>query len=101
LMLFLFNCESEKDVSKSTMATNQYAIMAKNDSNDFSKYWYQGKAEITSYELEQARYGEIHKGSAVLVFVTEDFSKNKQVKLDNPSANPKDAIPVLKLNLLH
>ena len=63
-----------------------------------NNYWFQGKAEISSYELEQSRYGEIHKGSAVLIFVTEDFSKSKQVKLDYPSKQPEDAIKVLKLN---
>jgi hypothetical protein len=66
---------------------------------EFSRYWQQGKAELTSYTLEQARYGEIHRGEAVLVFVTEDLSRAKQVKLDNPAATPKDVLPVLKLNL--
>lgn len=64
-------------------------------SNQFKKYWYNGTAEITSYNLEQARYGELRKGSAVLVFVTEPFSAKKQVKADNPD---KTSIPVLKLN---
>ena len=68
------------------------------DSEEFKAYWYDGKAEITSYKLEQARYGELHEGYAVLVFVTEDFSKSKQVKLDNPqNANGGD-VKVLKLN---
>jgi hypothetical protein len=66
--------------------------------DNFGDYWYQGKAELTSYELEQVRYGEKRKGDAVLIFVTEDFSKSKQVKLDNPSANPDDAEKVMKLN---
>ncbi|MGB2691994.1 MAG: septum formation inhibitor Maf, partial [Thermodesulfobacteriota bacterium] len=44
------------------------------DSEEFKAYWYDGKAEITSYKLEQARYGELHEGYAVMVFVTEDFS---------------------------
>ena len=70
-----------------------------NITDEFSKYWYEGKAELTSYHLEQARYGEIHQGEAVLVFVTEDFSKSKQVKLDDPNKNPKDKVPILKLNL--
>lgn len=64
----------------------------------FSDYWYKGKAEISSFELDQARYGEVHKGTAVLIFVTEDFSKSKQVKLDYPAKYPKDAVNVLKLN---
>jgi hypothetical protein len=66
--------------------------------DDFGDYWYQGKAEITSYELLQAQYGEVHPGHAVLIFVTEDFSASKQVKLDHPDKTPNDAVKVLKLN---
>ena len=51
-------------------------------SEEFKNYWYSGEAEITSYELEQARYGEIRQGKAVLVFVTENFLPNIQVKAD-------------------
>ena len=65
----------------------------------FGDYWYGGEAEITSYTLEQARYGEVHPGHAVLIFVTEDFSRSKQVKLDYPSRAGNDAAKVLKLNL--
>ena len=68
------------------------------DSEEFKAYWYDGKAEITSYKLEQARYGELHDGYSVLVFVTEDFSKSKQVKLDNPQIANGDDVKVLKLN---
>lgn len=62
---------------------------------EFKAYWYTGEAEVTSYELEQARYGEMRKGKAVLVFVTEPFLAQKQVKADN---NDPSNIPVLKLN---
>ena len=68
-------------------------------SQAFKDYWYNGKGEISSYHLEQARYGEIHPGEAVLIFVTEDFSKSKHVKLDNPAANRNDALSILKLNM--
>lgn len=61
----------------------------------FGGYWNQGKAELTSYHLKQARYGEVHDGHAVLVFVTEPFSPTKQVKVDR--ASPSD-VSVLKLN---
>jgi hypothetical protein len=64
----------------------------------FGKIWFQGKAELTSYRLEQARYGEVHPGQAVLIFVTEDFSRSKQVKLDDPASAGGDAEKVLKLN---
>ena len=46
----------------------------------FRQYWYQQKAELTRYSLDQARYGEIRKGESVLIFVTEPFFKDKQVK---------------------
>lgn len=58
-------------------------------------YWYNQEAEITSYSLEQARYGEIHKGTASMVFVTEHFSAEKGTKADRPTS--KD-VSVLKLN---
>ena len=62
-------------------------------------YWYAGKAEISSFDLQQARYGELRNGEAVMIFVTEPFSASKQVKLDDPSSAMKDQLPVLKLNM--
>ncbi|MEO6230663.1 MAG: hypothetical protein ABJB11_01410 [Ferruginibacter sp.] len=67
-------------------------------SAEWEQYWYDGKAELTSYNLKQSRYGEIHDGNVVNVFVTEDFSKVKQVKLDEPEKAGSDRLPVLKLN---
>ncbi|XDD51186.1 septum formation inhibitor Maf [Leptospira sp. WS92.C1] len=66
----------------------------------FRFYWEAGKAEIDSYELSQVRYGENHNGTAVLIFVTEDFSKSKQVKLDHPELDETDRVKILKLNLV-
>jgi len=65
---------------------------------EFSSYWYSGKAEITSYELKQARYGELHPGKAVLIYVTEPFSLSKQVKVNNYDKNDADQVQVLKCN---
>lgn len=66
----------------------------------FNAYWYAGDAELTSYHLKQARYGELREGEAVLVFVTEDFSNAKQVKLDRAAAvSPSEKTSVLKMNL--
>ena len=69
-----------------------------NVSEEFQSYWYQGKAEISSYTLEQAQYGEIYKGNAVLIFVSEHFSKSGLHKLNNPEVAGNDAVGVLKLN---
>ncbi len=85
-------------MDKSNTTENGYALQTVIENNDFNDYWYAGKAEITSYELEQSRYGEIHRGKGAFIFVTEPFSKNKQVKLDYPDANPKDKVSVLKMN---
>lgn len=64
-------------------------------SDEFKAYWYNGTAEVTSYELSQERYGSLREGTAVTIFVTEDFAPDKQVKADNRS---EDNIPVLKFN---
>lgn len=62
---------------------------------EFKDYWYAGDAEISTYKLNQARYGELRKGTASLIYVTEPFLKDSQVKADN---HREDNIPVLKLN---
>lgn len=79
--------------------TTASADIAVNLPDEFGDYWYQGKAELTSYDLEQARYGELRQGEAVLIYVTEDFSKSELVKLDDPSGAGDDAVKVMKLNL--
>ena len=69
------------------------------EEEQFAGHWYQGKAEINVFELKQMRYGEEREGKAVMIFVTEDFSKRRQVKLDDPRAVGADAQKVLKLNM--
>jgi hypothetical protein len=64
----------------------------------FKQTWYAGKAEINTYALQQARYGEIRNGEAVLIFVTEDFSTEELVKLDEPEKTG-DKVRVLKMNM--
>ncbi len=66
-------------------------------SEEFTQKWYTGKAEISSYDLQQARYGELRNGEAALIFVTEDFSTEKLVKLDEPEKT-NDKLRVLKMN---
>lgn len=86
-LVFLSSCGStteEKEVWQERHLTN-----------DFKNYWFSGEAEITSYELVQSRYGEPRNGSAVLIYVTEDFLPGIQVKANEQH---EDNIPVLKLN---
>ncbi|MGM0945514.1 MAG: hypothetical protein ACQEW9_10045 [Bacteroidota bacterium] len=67
---------------------------------EFAGYWYKGLAEINVFDLTQVRYGEEREGHAVMIFVTEDFSRRKQVKLDDPSGAGADARKVMKLNMM-
>jgi hypothetical protein len=65
-------------------------------SQEAKDYWFSKEgAEITSYKLTQARYGELREGEAVTVFVSEPFAPSKNTKADNNNA---DNVPVLKLN---
>ncbi len=98
--LSLLFCQCTNDKGQMVSTSPSFSVKVKQEIKDpaFNKYWYQGLAEITSFDLQQARYGEIHPGNAVLVFVTEPFSKSKQVKFDNAQNNSKDQMSVLKLN---
>ncbi|KAB2880064.1 hypothetical protein F9K33_07080 [bacterium] len=93
-ILFIIMCP----VFSCRNAETKTVAWAPPNGKEFSDYWYQGKAELTNYDLEQARYGEVHKGNAVLIYVTEDFLTSKQVKLEDYSKGKADAAPVLKLN---
>lgn len=84
---------SEANSSKKEAAENSKPKIKL--TQEFKDYWYASEAEITSYELKQARYGEIRNGKAVLIYVTEPFLSDKQVKADQRAP---ENIPVLKLN---
>ena len=87
--------EVNASIDAESLTNNSEAAKPTSLSSEFKEYWYAGEAEITSYKLEQARYGELREGKAVLIFVTEPFLADKQVKADR---NSPDNIPVLKLN---
>jgi hypothetical protein len=68
--------------------------------DDFWKLWGDGKAELDGYALVEPRYGQPREGTAVAIFVTEDFSDALRVKAD-PGKHPKsDIVPVMKVNLV-
>jgi hypothetical protein len=93
LLLLLHSCSSpiprQTETQSKSLPTNR----------PLGPEWFDGKAEMNSFALRQARYGELREGKAMLLFVTEDFSKSKQVKLDAPKTGDEDRIPVLKMNL--
>ena len=99
LFSLLYSCNENKTETSEALAISvpETEVLAPKEilSKEFNDYWYSGEAEITSYKLEQVRYGELRDGKAVLVFVTEDFLPEVQVKADNYSDKNT---PVLKLN---
>ena len=99
LFSLLNSCNKHKTVTSEALAISvpETKVLAPKTilSKAFNDYWYNGEAEITSFKLKQARYGEMRDGTAVLVFVTEDFLPEIQVKADNYSDKNT---PVLKLN---
>ena len=99
ILLIFSSCKETPENNSDTlaMATTIKNVESpkKQLSEEFKEYWYNGTAEITSYTLEQARYGEIREGSAVMIYVTDPFLPEQQVKADN---DHKSNIPVLKLN---
>ncbi|PHL00256.1 septum formation inhibitor Maf [Neolewinella marina] len=69
-------------------------------SGELSDYWYQGEAELNVYDLEQARYGELREGQAVLIQVTEPFLAGRQVKDEGHNTEAGGSTTVLKTNLI-
>jgi hypothetical protein len=66
----------------------------------FWQRWGDGNAEIAGYDLTYPRYGQLRHGTAVTIFVTEDFSDSLRVKADPGKHPASDVYPVLKLNLV-
>jgi hypothetical protein len=88
-LLFLASCNNKTNQNKPQLS----------DTQEFRQYWYANKAEISSYDLLQAQYGKLNQGEAVMVFVTEDFRLDKQVKAETNDV-PENTTTVLKLNFI-
>jgi hypothetical protein len=66
----------------------------------FWEHWGDGRAELSGYALTQERYGQTRQGGrAVLIYVTETFSRSLRVKADPGKHPPEDELPVVKLNI--
>ncbi len=94
--LLLFGCNTVQDQPSATTAKKEK--VPGHFAGGLSEYWYEGKAELNTYSLEQARYGEIHPGQVSMIFVSEDFLTDKQVKNDNYT-NP-NSTPIIKTNMI-
>lgn len=69
-------------------------------SDAFQSLWHDGNAELAGYSLTYPRYGELRTGTAVTIFVAEDFSNELRVKADNGKHAASDVFPVMKMNLV-
>jgi len=96
LLLLMVACNNVETKQPEEQPAQFTAVKTSRATPPLDPYWYQGKAEITRYELQQNRYRDVHPGEAVLVFVTEDFLTDKQVK--NDTYQNKNSINVLKTN---
>jgi len=91
-------CNTPQDAPAAGQTETAKAAAAGHFAGGLTEYWYEGQAEINTYELEQARYGELRPGRVSVVFVSEDFLTDRQVKNDNYS-NP-NSTPIIKTNLI-
>jgi hypothetical protein len=66
----------------------------------FDALWHDGKAELDGYRLTVQRYGQPRAGRAVLIYVTEPFSRTRHVKVEDPQRRPDDTLEAFKLNLV-
>lgn len=67
---------------------------------EFEKLWYDGQAELDGYRWQGTRYGELRKGEAVAIFVTEPMGAKEHVKVDRPAEYKGEVVTALKLNLV-
>ncbi len=108
LLLFIFtSCQTNTDntdiitaVKKAEMQRPKGNIQTvfSNTGDQLDAYWHQGLGEINVYSLEQNRYKDTYNGGVVLIFVTEDFLTDKQVK--NDAYKNKKSTPILKTNAI-
>lgn len=97
-LLMLLGCQEQGKKTVAGPAEGPKKVAIRETSVRLDKYWYDGTAEVSSYSLHQNRYRDVHPGEAVLVFVTEDFLTDKQVK--NEQYRSKQSTAILKMNAI-
>ena len=73
---------------------------AQADPDAFWSHWSDGKAEVNAYTVTQKRYNELRSGTVFLIYVTEPFSKSRQIKVDYYDPKNADHTIALKLNVV-
>ena len=95
ISFLLLACQNKPETQneETTNPKTEYTYLDLSD--EFKSHWFDGKAEVASYNLTQMRYGETREGSAVLIFVKEPFLPGAQVKANTAS---DETLDVMKLN---
>ena len=91
------NLNTSSTGAAATGADGAQAVYVSQRPDGWDEYWYSGLAEINKYTTTQSRYGEDRAGTAVLVWVTEPFLPDTQVK-DDGVPTKETSVSVLKLN---
>ncbi|OAB78928.1 septum formation inhibitor Maf [Cochleicola gelatinilyticus] len=104
-ILLFYGCDTSETTKQKSRSKDQAHINKETPSEatsnsrmlsqQFKEYWFSGTAELTSYQLSIERYGELREGTAMTIFVTEDFLPNIQVKANRSNDT---TMPVLKVN---
>jgi hypothetical protein len=97
-LLLFSTCNTVQDSAEKSASTAVKKAVPGHFTGGLYEYWYEGKAEINTYTLEQARYGDLRPGQVSMIFVSEDFLTDKQVKNDNYT-NP-NSTPIIKTNTI-
>jgi len=91
LFIFLSSCNGQVK----TNAEEPYQV---SHPEKFSEYWYSGEGELNTYNIEQMRYGESRPGQVTMIYVSENFLPQKQVKREFGS---ETGVTILKLNKIN
>lgn len=98
-VLCLFSCQPDQSGNQEIALSDVSIAKAGKKKYQLDKaYWYAGAAEISTFDIDQNRYNALHNGEQVMIYVTEDFLTDKQVKNDNYTN--KNSTSVLKTNIV-
>jgi hypothetical protein len=100
LLLLAAGCGGPQEAPKLTAPVSKEPPVSLTLDENFWKHWGDGQAELAGYDLVFPRYGELRRGTAVSIFVTETFSNSLRVKADPGKHPASDQFPVMKLNLV-
>ncbi|MEX2483070.1 MAG: septum formation inhibitor Maf [Brumimicrobium sp.] len=98
--IILIGCSNDQEVKKTNLKPEfdhkEKRVVENKIEDNYDVSFFSGKAEVSTYSLDKARYDGVHSGESVLIFVTEPFLAKKQVKSDDSKS--EEALRILKMN---